>query len=113
MKDQNYKVQGFYQDIRQNKKQVVNARNLEGLFRGYSLDEIELQATIKNQNELDDLITFLIESRPCFGVEANNTIDKKTKKDEDYWMPVTIEEQNNPNLVVIEIPNKSTKDDVK
>ena len=67
MREPNYKVQGFLQEKRERQKQVVNARNLEGTFRGYKLDEIELQATIKNQKELDELIMFLQESRPCFG----------------------------------------------
>ena len=67
MKEPNYKVQGFLQEKRERQRQVVNARNLEGTFRSYKLDEIELQATIKNQKELDELIMFLQESRPCFG----------------------------------------------
>jgi hypothetical protein len=67
MREPNYKVQGFLQEKRERQKTAVNARNLEGTFRGYKLDEIELQATIKNQKELDELIMFLKESRPCFG----------------------------------------------
>ena len=67
MREPNYKVQGFLQEKRVRQKQVVNAINLEGEFRGYKLDEIELQATIKSQKELDDLIMFLQKSRPCFG----------------------------------------------
>ena len=67
MRESNYKVQGFLQEKRERQKQVVNARNLKGIFIGYKLDEIELQATIKNQKELDELIMFLQESRPCFG----------------------------------------------
>jgi len=67
MREPNYKVQGFLQEKRDRQKTAVNARNLEGAFRGYKLDEIELQATIKNQKELDELIMFLKESRQCFG----------------------------------------------
>ena len=67
MREPNYKVQGFLQEKRERQKTAVNSRNLEGIFRGYKLDEIELQATIKNQKELDELIMFLQESRPCFG----------------------------------------------
>jgi len=66
MRETNYKAQGFLQEKRQLQKTTVNARNLEGTFRGFKLDEIELQATIKNQKELDALIMFLQESRPCF-----------------------------------------------
>lgn len=67
MREPNYKAQGFLKEKRVRQIQVVNARNLEGTFRGYNLDEIELQATIKNQTELDELMKFLEESRPCFG----------------------------------------------
>ena len=67
MREPNYKVQGFLQDKRERQKTAVNSRNLEGTFRGFRLDEIELQATIKTQKELDELIMFLQESRPCFG----------------------------------------------
>lgn len=67
MRKPNYRVQGFLQEKRERQKQVINARNLEGTFGGCKLDEIELQATIKNQKELDELIMFLKESRPCFG----------------------------------------------
>jgi hypothetical protein len=67
MRELNYKVQGFLQEKRERQKTAVNARNLEGTFRGFKFDEIELQATIKNQKELDALILFLQESRPCFG----------------------------------------------
>jgi|GEM_PF-1842719 hypothetical protein len=67
MRELNYKVQGFLQEKRERQKTAVNARNLEGTFRGFKLDEIELQATIKDQKELDALILFLQESRPCFG----------------------------------------------
>jgi hypothetical protein len=67
MKEPNYKVQGFLKEKRERQKTAVNARNLEATFRGFKLDEIQLQATIKNQKELDELIMFLQESRPCFG----------------------------------------------
>jgi len=67
MKDQNYKVEGFLKEKREAKKQVIQARNLVDVFRGLKLDEIELQATIKSQYELDELIVFLKNSRHCFG----------------------------------------------
>jgi len=66
MRELNYKVQGFLQEKRERQRTAINAKSLIGLFRGYKLDEIELQATIKNQIELDNLINFLLESRPCF-----------------------------------------------
>lgn len=66
MRDINYRVQGFLKETRQRQTQEVNARNLEGTFRGFKLDEIQIVATIKTQQELEDFITFLYESVPCF-----------------------------------------------
>ena len=67
MREPNYKVEGFLKEKREAKKQVVQAKNLVDVFRGLKLDGIELQATIKSQSELDELIVFLKNSRPCFG----------------------------------------------
>lgn len=75
MGESNYKVQGFLQEKRERQKQVLNARNLKGTFRGYKLDEIELQVTIKNQKELDEFIMFLQESRPCFNVNTKTDVN--------------------------------------
>ena len=63
----NYRVQGFLSNRRERSAQVINSRELEGVFRGHKLDEIEIQATIKSQEELDYFVNFLLESRPCFG----------------------------------------------
>jgi len=67
MREPNFKVQGFLQEKRERQKTAVNSQNLKDTFIGFKLDEIELQATIKSQKELDGLIMFLRDSRPCFG----------------------------------------------
>ena len=67
MREPNFKVQGFLQEKRERQKTAVNSQNLKDTFIGFKLDEIELQATIKSQKELDELIMFLQESRLCFG----------------------------------------------
>ena len=66
MRSINYKVQGFLKEKERTQMTATTSKNLEGVFRGFRLDEIKLQATIKSQKELDDLILFLQESRPCF-----------------------------------------------
>ena len=66
MRNQDFKVQGFLKGKRELEKSTVNSGGLEHVFNGYKLDEIQLQATIKNKKDVKNLILFLQESKPCF-----------------------------------------------
>tara|TARA_B100001167_G_C16590292_1_gene221116 strand:- start:170 stop:373 length:204 start_codon:yes stop_codon:yes gene_type:complete len=66
MRNQDFKVQGFLKGKREIEKSTVNSSGLEHVFNGLKLDEIQLQATIKSKKDVENLILFLQESKPCF-----------------------------------------------
>lgn len=67
MRNIQYKIQGFLKGVRQLRKVAVHSSNLANTFIGYKLDEIEIQATITTQYELDNFIMFLEQLRPILG----------------------------------------------
>lgn len=62
----NVKVQGFYKNIRATEREVVRPGSLQGTFRGFHLDELQISAVITTQADIDNFIKFLQEIRPCF-----------------------------------------------
>ena len=61
----NYNAQGFKKEKRVNKVQTTQAKNLIHAFTCSALDELQINATITSQRELDQFVSFLISTRPC------------------------------------------------
>ncbi len=59
-------VQGFKTQRRVKSEVYHNSHNLENMFIGYNLDEIQITATINSTKSIDNMIKFLQQSRPCF-----------------------------------------------
>lgn len=68
----NYDVQGFSDGEKVARVQRGFAKNLDPTFRGYKIDEFQINATITSQKELQDFINFLGVIIPCMPNDNRN-----------------------------------------
>jgi len=61
----NYDVQGFLKDKKEARVQKKFAKDLYPTFRGYKIDEFQINATITSQKDFDDFMEFMVAIRPC------------------------------------------------
>jgi hypothetical protein len=61
----NYDVQGSLEGKQQARVQRKFAKDLDPTFRGYKIDEFQINATITSQKEFDDFMLFIETIRPC------------------------------------------------
>jgi len=61
----NYDVKGFLNNKKEARVQRKFAKDLHPTFRGYEIDEFQINATIKSQKEFNDFMEFMETIRPC------------------------------------------------
>lgn len=79
----NYDVQGFLDGEKRKRVQERFALNLIPAFRGYKIDEFQINATITSEKELEDTIEFLQNIYPCMsniGEKLSEKIKNQNKQ---------------------------------
>lgn len=61
----NYSVRGLKKEKTIGKASSDKAKNLNHTFTGSEIDELQINAIITTQRELDQFISFLGNTRPC------------------------------------------------
>lgn len=94
----NYDVQGFLDGVKQKRSQERFARNLIQEFRGYKIDEFQINATITSQKELEDTIEFLVGIRTCMSYAGN----KMSEKIKEQLRIINIRKMKKPTILMNE-----------
>jgi len=61
----NYDIQGFFDGKQKVRVQRKFAKNLNTAFRGYKINEFQINSTINSQKEFEKFIEFIEIIRPC------------------------------------------------
>jgi hypothetical protein len=60
------RVQGFFKGMRRVNEEYALIGNTRDITRGFQLDEIEIHTKLTTVKDIDQLIEFLNNSKPCF-----------------------------------------------
>lgn len=64
--DNQIRIQGFLDSVRQVDEWRVNIEHSKRVCVGRYLNEIQLDVVLKNEKDIDSLVEFLLNSKPCF-----------------------------------------------